>query len=73
MAALLDSEQAIALGQPDRGLRQTPADARPRRDSVDAQPAGTIAGDLVADDPQDRELPGGKPRSECGRHWAGEC
>jgi hypothetical protein len=72
VAALLDGQQAVALGQPDRGLRQPPADARPRRDSVDTQATGAIAGDLVAYDPQDRELPGGEPGSERRRHWAGK-
>jgi hypothetical protein len=68
MAALLDGQQPITLGQPDRGLRQPPTHPGSGGDSVDAQPAGAVAGDLVPDDPQDRELPSSEPRSERGRH-----
>ena len=61
VASLLDGQQTVALGQPDRGLSQPPADTGPRRDGFDAQPAGAVPGNLVTDDPQDRELAGGEP------------
>jgi hypothetical protein len=50
VATLLDGQQPVALGQPDRGLSQSPADACPRGDGVDAQATGAVAGDLVPDD-----------------------
>jgi hypothetical protein len=70
VTALLDGQEAVALGQPDRGLSQPSADPRPRRDRVDAQPAGAVAGYLVPDDPQHGELPLREPRRESGRHRA---
>jgi hypothetical protein len=53
---LLNGQQAIALCKTDRGLSQSPAHTRSRRDGVDAQAAGALPGHLVPDDPQDREL-----------------
>ena len=71
VSTLLDGQQAVPLGQPDCGLSQAPADARPRRDGVDRQPAGAVASDIIPNDPQDRELPGGEATGERRRHRAG--
>ncbi|WP_187273794.1 hypothetical protein [Methylobacterium sp. WL8] len=70
MPALLDRQQAVALGETDRGLGQPSANASARCDRVDAEPANTFRGHLVGNDAQYRELACREPAGEGWRHRA---
>jgi hypothetical protein len=60
VTAVINGRQPVALSEADRSSTPPTADTCPGRDGVDAQPATAAAVHLVADEPQDRELPGGE-------------